>query len=160
MYQLAILSLPGLKTSIFSEESPLKGLMNSLTWTLWNFTTKFWHLSLPKIQKQDPKCPIISICLRPRLKIPQRFCLLCCSAILTYSPSMDGNWQRKGMNCLFLQNGCSCSPSRSTSKGAPVSILLPARPSQWLVTDSWYFLSGLHEFCPSKQQPVLFYDVL
>lgn len=73
---------------------------------------------------------------------------------------LNGHPRSKGTSCRYLPNGSSCSPSRGTSKSALVRVRLPASLSHCLITDSWYFLSSLHEFCPSKQQPVLFYDVL
>lgn len=60
MYQLAILSLPGLKTSIFSEESPLKGLMKSWTHSLKLFEIlppSFGICLLPKFRSKIPNAP-------------------------------------------------------------------------------------------------------
>lgn len=78
MYQLAILFSPRTEDIYLQwgkSTQRTDEIMNSLTWLFWNFTTEFWHLS--KMQEQDPKCPIIPMCLRPRLKIPQRFFVSC-----------------------------------------------------------------------------------
>lgn len=52
------------------------------------FTTQFWHLFLSEAQEQGPKCPTIPVCLRPKLRIPQRLSFPCCSVFFTHSPSM------------------------------------------------------------------------
>ena len=91
MYQLSTLLSPrleGLYLQRGKSTERTNANLNPLSVNLSEFfTTQFWHPSLSKVQEQGPKCPTMPVCLRPRLKIPQRLSLPCCSAFFTHSPS-------------------------------------------------------------------------